>query len=183
MFQIYAKNLVNADRCALFQVDHNNKELYSDLFDIGEENEGKPVFRKTKEIRWAYSSSIQWSNVRDLSESVAKSVDHKCPADWSKCRWCAAIRLLAGIQSCSLSLQRVWIKHGFIRHYLKRKANWTLETHMGHIITKRYKASRNLILLKACFHVKHICAVCIYGKVCVLSACVFSENQSRDINS
>ncbi len=49
--QIYAKNLVNADRCALFQVDHNNKELYSDLFDIGEEKEGKPVFRKTKEIR------------------------------------------------------------------------------------------------------------------------------------
>ncbi|MGH0153715.1 UNVERIFIED_CONTAM: hypothetical protein FKN15_062389 [Acipenser sinensis] len=48
---IYAKNLVNADRCALFQVDHNNKELYSDLFDIGEVNEGKPVFRKTKEIR------------------------------------------------------------------------------------------------------------------------------------
>lgn len=52
VFQIYAKNLVNADRCALFQVDHNNKELYSDLFDIGEENEGKPVFKKTKEIRW-----------------------------------------------------------------------------------------------------------------------------------
>lgn len=51
MLQIYAKNLVNADRCALFQVDHNNKELYSDLFDIGEEKEGKPVFRKTKEIR------------------------------------------------------------------------------------------------------------------------------------
>ncbi|XP_074044108.1 cAMP and cAMP-inhibited cGMP 3',5'-cyclic phosphodiesterase 10A isoform X2 [Macrotis lagotis] len=48
---IYAKNLVNADRCALFQVDHKNKELYSDLFDIGEENEGKPVFKKTKEIR------------------------------------------------------------------------------------------------------------------------------------
>ncbi|MEQ2246399.1 cAMP and cAMP-inhibited cGMP 3',5'-cyclic phosphodiesterase 10A, partial [Ilyodon furcidens] len=47
---IYAKNLVNADRCALFQVDHSNKELYSDLFDIGEEKEGKPVFRKTKEI-------------------------------------------------------------------------------------------------------------------------------------
>lgn len=50
-YQIYAKNLVNADRCALFQVDHSNKELYSDLFDIGEEKEGKPVFRKTKEIR------------------------------------------------------------------------------------------------------------------------------------
>lgn len=51
VLQIYAKNLVNADRCALFQVDHNNKELYSDLFDIGEEKEGKPVFKKTKEIR------------------------------------------------------------------------------------------------------------------------------------
>ncbi|KAK1791438.1 hypothetical protein P4O66_013455, partial [Electrophorus voltai] len=55
---IYAKNLVNADRCALFQVDHSNKELYSDLFDIGEENEGKPVFRKTKEIRFSIEKGI-----------------------------------------------------------------------------------------------------------------------------
>ncbi|KAK6329513.1 hypothetical protein J4Q44_G00014910 [Coregonus suidteri] len=55
---IYAKNLVNADRCALFQVDHNNKELYSDLFDIGEESEGKPVFRKTKEIRFSIEKGI-----------------------------------------------------------------------------------------------------------------------------
>uniref|UniRef100_A0AAY4E017 Phosphodiesterase n=1 Tax=Denticeps clupeoides TaxID=299321 RepID=A0AAY4E017_9TELE len=55
---IYAKNLVNADRCALFQVDHNNKELYSDLFDIGEENDGKPVFRKTKEIRFSIEKGI-----------------------------------------------------------------------------------------------------------------------------
>lgn len=28
-------------RCALFQVDHKNQELYSDLFDIGEEKEGE----------------------------------------------------------------------------------------------------------------------------------------------
>ncbi|XP_072499950.1 cAMP and cAMP-inhibited cGMP 3',5'-cyclic phosphodiesterase 10A isoform X3 [Notamacropus eugenii] len=55
---IYAKNLVNADRCALFQVDHKNKELYSDLFDIGEENEGKPVFKKTKEIRFSIDKGI-----------------------------------------------------------------------------------------------------------------------------
>ncbi|XP_062851102.1 cAMP and cAMP-inhibited cGMP 3',5'-cyclic phosphodiesterase 10A [Trichomycterus rosablanca] len=55
---IYAKDLVNADRCALFQVDHNNKELYSDLFDIGEENEGKPVFKKTKEIRFSIEKGI-----------------------------------------------------------------------------------------------------------------------------
>ncbi|XP_076830710.1 cAMP and cAMP-inhibited cGMP 3',5'-cyclic phosphodiesterase 10A isoform X3 [Brachyhypopomus gauderio] len=55
---IYAKNLVNADRCALFQVDHSNQELYSDLFDIGEENEGKPVFRKTKEIRFSIEKGI-----------------------------------------------------------------------------------------------------------------------------
>ncbi|XP_060727818.1 cAMP and cAMP-inhibited cGMP 3',5'-cyclic phosphodiesterase 10A isoform X3 [Tachysurus vachellii] len=55
---IYAKNLVNADRCALFQVDHNNKELYSDLFDIGEENEGRPVFKKTKEIRFSIEKGI-----------------------------------------------------------------------------------------------------------------------------
>ncbi|XP_053151773.1 cAMP and cAMP-inhibited cGMP 3',5'-cyclic phosphodiesterase 10A isoform X3 [Hemicordylus capensis] len=55
---IYAKNLVNADRCALFQVDHKNKELYSDLFDIGEEKEGKPIFRKTKEIRFSIEKGI-----------------------------------------------------------------------------------------------------------------------------
>ncbi|XP_069463820.1 cAMP and cAMP-inhibited cGMP 3',5'-cyclic phosphodiesterase 10A isoform X2 [Ambystoma mexicanum] len=55
---IYAKNLVNADRCALFQVDHKNKELYSDLFDIGEEDEGKPVFKKTKEIRFSIEKGI-----------------------------------------------------------------------------------------------------------------------------
>ncbi|KAB0405946.1 hypothetical protein E2I00_012953 [Balaenoptera physalus] len=56
--EIYAKNLVNADRCALFQVDHKNKELYSDLFDIGEEKEGKPVFKKTKEIRFSIEKGI-----------------------------------------------------------------------------------------------------------------------------
>ncbi|NWX08519.1 PDE10 phosphodiesterase, partial [Caloenas nicobarica] len=55
---IYAKNLVNADRCALFQVDHKNKELYSDLFDSGEENDGKPVFKKTKEIRFSIEKGI-----------------------------------------------------------------------------------------------------------------------------
>ncbi|XP_067900946.1 cAMP and cAMP-inhibited cGMP 3',5'-cyclic phosphodiesterase 10A [Heterodontus francisci] len=55
---INAKNLVNADRCAFFQVDHNNRELYSDLFDIGEEKEGKPVFKKTKEIRFSIEKGI-----------------------------------------------------------------------------------------------------------------------------
>ncbi|KAM3853838.1 cAMP and cAMP-inhibited cGMP 3',5'-cyclic phosphodiesterase 10A [Vipera latastei] len=55
---IYAKNLVNADRCALFQVDQKNNELYSDLFDIGEVHEGKPVFRKTKEIRFSIEKGI-----------------------------------------------------------------------------------------------------------------------------
>ncbi|XP_060128786.1 cAMP and cAMP-inhibited cGMP 3',5'-cyclic phosphodiesterase 10A isoform X1 [Zootoca vivipara] len=55
---IYAKNLVNADRCALFQVDQKNNELYSDLFDIGEEHEGKPVFKKTKEIRFSIEKGI-----------------------------------------------------------------------------------------------------------------------------
>ncbi|XP_072121405.1 cAMP and cAMP-inhibited cGMP 3',5'-cyclic phosphodiesterase 10A isoform X2 [Mobula birostris] len=53
-----AKSLVNADRCALFQVDHNKRELYSDLFDIGEVKEGKPVFKKTKEIRFSIEKGI-----------------------------------------------------------------------------------------------------------------------------
>ncbi|XP_069787671.1 cAMP and cAMP-inhibited cGMP 3',5'-cyclic phosphodiesterase 10A isoform X2 [Narcine bancroftii] len=55
---INAKSLVNADRCALFQVDHNKRELYSDLFDIGEVKEGKPVFKKTKEIRFSIEKGI-----------------------------------------------------------------------------------------------------------------------------
>ncbi|GCB79140.1 hypothetical protein scyTo_0019498 [Scyliorhinus torazame] len=55
---INAKNLVNADRCAFFQVDHSKQELYSDVFDIGEEKEGKPVFRKTKEIRFSIDKGI-----------------------------------------------------------------------------------------------------------------------------
>uniref|UniRef100_A0A2K6SI69 PDEase domain-containing protein n=1 Tax=Saimiri boliviensis boliviensis TaxID=39432 RepID=A0A2K6SI69_SAIBB len=55
---IYAKNLLNADHCALFQVDHKNKELYSHLSDIGEEKEGKPVFKKTKEIRFSIEKGI-----------------------------------------------------------------------------------------------------------------------------
>lgn len=49
---------MNADRCALFQVDHKNQELYSDLFDIGEEKEGKPVFKKTKEIRYSAQERV-----------------------------------------------------------------------------------------------------------------------------
>ncbi|XP_059504477.1 cAMP and cAMP-inhibited cGMP 3',5'-cyclic phosphodiesterase 10A isoform X3 [Stegostoma tigrinum] len=55
---INAKNLVNADRCAFFQVDHSNHELYSDLFDVGEEEEGRPVFKKTKEIRFSIEKGI-----------------------------------------------------------------------------------------------------------------------------
>ncbi|XP_072437118.1 cAMP and cAMP-inhibited cGMP 3',5'-cyclic phosphodiesterase 10A isoform X2 [Chiloscyllium punctatum] len=55
---INAKNLVNADRCAFFQVDHSSQELYSDLFDIGEEKEGRPVFKKTKEIRFSIEKGI-----------------------------------------------------------------------------------------------------------------------------
>ncbi|XP_078261890.1 cAMP and cAMP-inhibited cGMP 3',5'-cyclic phosphodiesterase 10A isoform X3 [Rhinoraja longicauda] len=55
---INAKNLVKADRCALFQVDHHKKELFSDLFDIGEMKEGKPVFKKTKEIRFSIEKGI-----------------------------------------------------------------------------------------------------------------------------
>ncbi|XP_028325044.1 cAMP and cAMP-inhibited cGMP 3',5'-cyclic phosphodiesterase 10A isoform X2 [Gouania willdenowi] len=73
---IYAKNLVNADRCALFQVDHNNKELYSDLFDIGEEKEGKPVFTKTKEIRFSIEKGIagqvaQTGEVLNIADAYA----------------------------------------------------------------------------------------------------------------
>lgn len=65
---------MNADRCALFQVDHKNQELYSDLFDIGEEKEGKPVFKKTKEIRY----SAQERGVADGSRAAALSPTCLC---------------------------------------------------------------------------------------------------------
>uniref|UniRef100_A0A9L0IIK8 Phosphodiesterase n=1 Tax=Equus asinus TaxID=9793 RepID=A0A9L0IIK8_EQUAS len=67
---IYAKNLVNADRCALFQVDHKNKELYSDLFDIGEEKEGKPIFKKTKEIRIGICQEVLKFQIPDACAEV-----------------------------------------------------------------------------------------------------------------
>ncbi|XP_023818960.1 cAMP and cAMP-inhibited cGMP 3',5'-cyclic phosphodiesterase 10A isoform X9 [Oryzias latipes] len=55
----YFDNIVAIDSLLEhIMVDHNNKELYSDLFDIGEEKEGKPVFRKTKEIRFSIDKGI-----------------------------------------------------------------------------------------------------------------------------
>lgn len=69
---------MNADRCALFQVDHNNKELYSDLFDIGEEKEGKPVFRKTKEIRCVRFTFFSYSVLFDSVFLSSDIQSHSC---------------------------------------------------------------------------------------------------------
>ncbi|XP_023562264.1 cAMP and cAMP-inhibited cGMP 3',5'-cyclic phosphodiesterase 10A isoform X1 [Octodon degus] len=55
----YFDNIVAIDSLLEhIMVDHKNKELYSDLFDIGEEKEGKPVFKKTKEIRFSIEKGI-----------------------------------------------------------------------------------------------------------------------------
>ena len=48
---MFTKSLVNADRCALFLADSESGELYADLFDEGQELDGKPVFSKKKQIR------------------------------------------------------------------------------------------------------------------------------------
>ncbi|XP_047688227.1 pleckstrin homology domain-containing family M member 1-like isoform X4 [Prionailurus viverrinus] len=55
----YFDNIVAIDSLLEhIMVDHKNKELYSDLFDIGEEKEGKAVFEKTKEIRFSIEKGI-----------------------------------------------------------------------------------------------------------------------------
>ncbi|XP_029800260.1 cAMP and cAMP-inhibited cGMP 3',5'-cyclic phosphodiesterase 10A isoform X2 [Suricata suricatta] len=55
----YFDNIVAIDSLLEhIMVDHKNRELYSDLFDIGEEKEGKPVFKKTKEIRFSIEKGI-----------------------------------------------------------------------------------------------------------------------------
>lgn len=74
---------MNADRCALFQVDHKNQELYSDLFDIGEEKEGKPVFKKTKEIRYSaqergVAGGSRQLLCRPLACAVRRCADRTC---------------------------------------------------------------------------------------------------------
>ena len=47
--QLFAKNLVDADRCALFLVDEVKKEIYADMFDEGKEENGKPIFTKKQQ--------------------------------------------------------------------------------------------------------------------------------------
>ena len=49
---MYTKDLMHADRCALFMVDHEKGEMYSDFIDEGTTDEqGKPVFVKSDRIR------------------------------------------------------------------------------------------------------------------------------------
>ena len=50
--QIYAKRLVEADRCAMFLTDEKTDELHADLFDEGKLDEnGCDTFSKGREIR------------------------------------------------------------------------------------------------------------------------------------
>ncbi|ESO89352.1 hypothetical protein LOTGIDRAFT_106271 [Lottia gigantea] len=52
------KNLVNAERCALFLIDHQKGELFADFFDEGYDVDGKPVFKKKKQIRLPFDEGI-----------------------------------------------------------------------------------------------------------------------------
>ena len=49
--QIYTKELLHAERCALFLMDEKKKELYTNFLDEGKTEDGKPVFRSDQEIR------------------------------------------------------------------------------------------------------------------------------------
>ncbi|CAK8686329.1 unnamed protein product [Clavelina lepadiformis] len=54
----FAKSLVSADRCTLFHYDKEKNELYSDLFDVGEEKDGKTIFSKKSEIRFPITEGV-----------------------------------------------------------------------------------------------------------------------------
>jgi len=47
----FAKSFVAAERCSLFLLDKENGELYSSVFDSGQEEEGKTIFHEN-EIRY-----------------------------------------------------------------------------------------------------------------------------------
>jgi len=55
---LYAKELVQADRCALFLVDHDTAELYANLFDEGKMMHGRPVFSKKPTLRFSMEKGI-----------------------------------------------------------------------------------------------------------------------------
>ncbi len=54
---VYTKDLIHADRCALFLVDKERQELYANLFDEGETKDGRPVFLE-KQLRFPLSKGI-----------------------------------------------------------------------------------------------------------------------------
>ncbi|XP_053400578.1 cAMP and cAMP-inhibited cGMP 3',5'-cyclic phosphodiesterase 10A-like [Mercenaria mercenaria] len=56
---IFTKNLVSADRCALFLVDEEREELYADMFDEGKQaDDGTPVVSKKSQIRFPRDRGI-----------------------------------------------------------------------------------------------------------------------------
>ncbi|XP_038079334.1 cAMP and cAMP-inhibited cGMP 3',5'-cyclic phosphodiesterase 10A-like [Patiria miniata] len=55
---MFAKSLVNADRCALFLLDPKTEELYADLFDEGKVINGQPIFTKKQQIRFSIEKGI-----------------------------------------------------------------------------------------------------------------------------
>lgn len=58
MIMIYTKTLVNADRCSLFLVDEEKRELYATLFDEGVYKNGRPVFKRRDEIRFSIEAGL-----------------------------------------------------------------------------------------------------------------------------
>ncbi|KAK6170774.1 hypothetical protein SNE40_019084 [Patella caerulea] len=53
----HTKDLVSAERCALFLIDHDKKQLLADFFDEGKIEDGKQVFTK-KQLRIPYDEGI-----------------------------------------------------------------------------------------------------------------------------
>ena len=65
----FTKNLVNADRCAMFLADEERGQLYAHYFDEGYIEDGKPVFSKKQHIRFPFAKGIA-GHVYQTGEAV-----------------------------------------------------------------------------------------------------------------
>lgn len=104
---IFTKNLVSADRCALFLVDEEKKELYADIFDEGKKEDGAPVLTKKSQIRFPQNVGI--------AGYVAKTADIVNIKDaYRDSRFNPEIDKLTGYHTKSILCMPISGKHGVI---------------------------------------------------------------------
>jgi cAMP and cAMP-inhibited cGMP 3',5'-cyclic phosphodiesterase 10 len=79
---MFTKTLVNADRCALFLVDEEKRELYADYFDEGlvNRNSGSHLFLKRPQIRFSQDKGIAGyvSNTAEVNNISLQTKTPKC---------------------------------------------------------------------------------------------------------